>query len=242
MDKYANLLRNVEHFRKLTVTDLRFIINAGQLKRFQSGSVIFQGGESSAGMFVLFSGKVHLCNLSPSGQVQIISIIEPVIMFNELTAIDGGPNPFTAIAEKTCVTWNIGYDAFQSLVRRYPDPRIGIAMMKVLAKRTRLLIERCEDLSFRSVLARTAKVLLEMSDNGMKTIDRGEYPIKDVAASIATVPETLSRSFSVLSDRGLISCSRKEIIILEPEELIVAAQLEPYPFTNCTLPVEPELN
>jgi CRP/FNR family transcriptional regulator len=239
MDKYANLLRNVEHFRKLTVTDLRFIINAGQLRRFRSGSVIFNETESSAGMFVLFSGKVHLCKLSPSGQVQIISIIEPVIMFNEITAIDGGPNPFTAIAEQSCITWNIGYEAFQSLVMRYPDPRIGIAMMKVLAKRTRLLIDRCEDLSFRSVLARTAKVLLEISVNGTKTIDRGEYPIKDVAASIATVPETLSRSFSVLSESGLINCTRKEITILQPNELSVTAQLEPYPFNNCTSPVEP---
>ena len=239
MDRYANLLRNVEHFRKLTVADLRFIINAGQLKRFQSGSVIFHETESSAGMFVLFSGKVHLCKLSPSGQVQIISIIEPVIMFNEITAIDSGPNPFTAIAEQTCVTWNIGYEAFQSLVMRYPDPRIGLAMMKVLAKRTRLLIDRCEDLSFRSVLARTAKVLLEMSDYGTKIIDRGEYPIKDVAASIATVPETLSRSFSVLSESGLINCTRKEITILQVEELSTAAQLEPYPFDNCTPSFEP---
>ncbi|MCK5634920.1 MAG: Crp/Fnr family transcriptional regulator, partial [Anaerolineales bacterium] len=161
------------------------------------------------------------------------------IMFNELTAIDGGPNPFTAIAERSCLTWNIGYDAFHSLVIRYPDPTIGLAMMQVLARRTRHLIDRCEDLSFRSVLARTAKILLEISDNGIKTIDRGKYPIKDVAASIATVPETLSRSFSVLTERGMINCTRKEITILEPIELSVAAQLEPYPFNNCTPPVEP---
>jgi CRP/FNR family transcriptional regulator len=238
MEKYAKLLRNVEHFRKLTVADLRFVINAGQLKRFRCGSVIFQETEPSAGMFVLFSGKVHLCKLSPSGQVQIISIIEPVIMFNELTAIDGGPNPLTAVAVGACLTWNIGYDDFHSLVMRYPDPAIGIAMMRVLARRTRHLIDRCEDLSFRSVLARTAKVLLEMSDNGRNVIDRSEYPIKDVAASIATVPETLSRSFSVLSERGLINCTRKNITILQPIELSVAAQLEPYSFNNCA----PELD
>ena len=164
MEKYAKLLRNVEHFRKLSIADLRFVINAGHLKRFQSGSVIFHETEPAAGMYVLFSGKVHLCKLSPTGQIQIISIIEPVIMFNELTAIDGGPNPFTAIAEDACLTWNIGYEAFQSLVTRYPDPAIGLALLRVLARRTRLLIDRCEDLSFRSVLARTAKVLLEMSD------------------------------------------------------------------------------
>ena len=81
-----------------------------------------------------------------------------------------------------------------------------------------------------------------MSDNGTNIIDRGEYPIKDVAANIATVPETLSRSFSVLSERGMINCTRREITILQPIELSVAAQLEPYPFNNCAPLVEPEIS
>ena len=90
------------------------------------------------------------------------------------------------------------------------------------------------------MLARTAKILLEISGNGANAIDRSEHPIKDVAASIATVPETLSRSFSVLSERGLINCTRKKIVILQPIELSVAAQLEPYPFNNCAPELEPQ--
>ena len=238
MERFAKLLGRVWHFRHMNINDLRTIVNSGQLKRFRADSFIFHESDVSAGMFVLFSGKVHLCKLSPTGQVQIISIIEPVIMFNEVTAIDGGPNPFTAIAVKDCLTWKISSEDFEALVRRFPDPEIGLGLLRVLATRTRLLIDRCEDLSFRSVLARTAKLLLNLSDNGTKPIDRREHPIKDLSASIATVPETISRSLSYLSNRDLITCNRRRITILQPSELSVTAQLESYPFPCVTSTVE----
>jgi CRP-like cAMP-binding protein len=211
MEKYANILGGVWHFRYLKPKDLLQIVRSGQIKHYPSEEIIFQESTPGAGMYVLFSGKVHLCKHSLDGQVQIISVIEPVIMFNEVTAIDGGPNPFTAIAVKDCLTWNINCEQFEDLVNRYPDPAIGLAMLRVLAGRTRLLIDRCEDLSFRPVLARTAKLILELSSTGSIPINRIEYPIKDLSATVATVPETLSRSLSLLSEQGLIICTRKNL-------------------------------
>ena len=219
MEKYINLLRRVSHFKSFKLSDLRRIINSGHFIRNQKGNIIFHEMDPSAGMFVLFSGKVQLCNYGGEGQVQIISVIEPVTMFNELTAIDGGPNPTTAIVVQDCLTWNIKYEAFERLVRHYPDPALGLAMMRVLAARTRELINRCEDLSFKPVLTRTAKLILELSDQGENTIDRNKYSLEELAARIATVPESVSRSISCLDKRGLISCDRKQIKILKTEEL-----------------------
>lgn len=227
MEKYAKLLGNVWHFRHLSVKDLLTIVNSGQLKRYRADAVIFQESNPSAGMYVLFKGKVHLYRLSTSGQVQILSMIEPVTMFNEVTAIDGGPNPYTAMAVKDCLTWNISAESFESLVRRYPDPVIGLAMLRVLAGRTRGLIDLCEDLSFRSVVARIAKLILDLSDGGEKPIDRHDYPIRVLSSSIATVPETISRTLRYLRDRGLIECTRRRITVIKPEGLCREAQLEP---------------
>lgn len=221
------MLGRVWHFRHLAKTDLRMIVTAGQLRRYREGTIIFQEHSSSAGMFVLFRGKVHLCKLSHTGQIQIISVIEPVIMFNEVTAIDGGPNPFTAIAAKDCLTWNISHEAFEDLVRRYPDPEIGLGMLRVLAGRTRLLIDRCEDLSFRPVVARTAKLLLELSNHGARVINRRDHPIKDMAAGIATVPEAISRSLKSLKEDQLIECTRTKITVLNPSSLAELAWMEP---------------
>jgi len=220
MEKYVKILSNVSHFNKLKPSDLLKIINSGHLKRYRKDQFIYQQGDPGSGMYVLFSGKVHICNYNCDGQIQIFSIIEPVIMFNELTAIDGEPNPATAIAVKDCLTWNIDYEAFEFLVKQYPDPAVGLAMMRVLAGRTRSLINLCGDLSFRSVLSRCVKLILELCNDGTKTIDRREFPLADLAARVATAPESISRSLSWLDKRGLISCDRHQITVKNAEALL----------------------
>jgi CRP-like cAMP-binding protein len=225
----SNLLKRVWHFRHLSASDLKTIISAGKIKRFKADKFIFQTGESSAGMFVLLAGRVHLSKTGPMGQEQIIATIDPVIMFNEITVIDCGPNPYTAITAKNCITWNIDCQSFQNLVRSYPDPEIGLGLLRVLASRTRLLIDRCDDLSSLPVLARTAKLLLELSSFGKKTIQRSEYPIRELAAHIASVPEVISRSLKQLKEEGCINYNREEIALLDVEKLKELAQIKPLP-------------
>ena len=220
MEKYVNLLKSVPHFKSFNPSDLLRVIKSGQLKQYRKDRYIYREGDPSAGMFVLFTGKVHLCNYSCDGQIQIFSMIEPVIMFNEITAIDGGPNPATAIAVKDCLTWNIGFEAFERLVKQYPDPTIGLALLRVMASRTRDLIDLCGDLSFRSVLSRSAKLIFDLSDNGTIPINRSEYPLSDLSARVATAPESISRSLSWLGKRGIIATDRHWITVNKVDELL----------------------
>jgi signal-transduction protein with cAMP-binding, CBS, and nucleotidyltransferase domain len=85
MDESPNLLesiKTVRHFRKLNLGELTAIISAGQVRRFRIGETIFTEADPCAGMFVLIRGMVHLCKTGPQGQVNIMAVIEPVIMFN----------------------------------------------------------------------------------------------------------------------------------------------------------------
>jgi CRP-like cAMP-binding protein len=111
-------------------------------------------------------------------------------------------------------------------VRTYPDPIIGLGLLKILASRTRLLINRCDDLASLPVIARTAKLLLDLSSVGKNHIERQEYPIRDLAAHIASVPEVLSRSLKQLKEEGCINYNRHEIIVLDVDHLMELAQIE----------------
>lgn len=226
MEKYIKLFRSVPHFKNLKPSDLLRIINSGHFERYRKDEFIYYKTESGSGMFVLFSGKIHLCNYSCEGQFQIFSTITPVTMFNEVTAIDGGPNPATALVVKDCLTWNIGYKAFENLVIQYPDPVVGLAMMRVLAGRTRELITLCGDLSFRTVISRCAKLILELSDNGKNIIDRNEFPLVDLSAIVATAPESVSRSLSWLDKQGLIKTNRSQISVENAEKLLEIVIME----------------
>lgn len=224
MDDLAARMGRVSHFRQLSPLALASIVSAGRVRRFSAGSAIFHECQECAGMFVLIAGRVHLLKPGPAGQEQILAVIEPVIMFNEIAVLDGGPNPFTALAVRESLLWSICHEAFQRLLVKYPV--IGTSLLRVLAARSRALILRCEDLSYRSVQARLAKLLLDLSRNGEHPISRGEHSIREMAALIGTVPELVSRSLHSLQDAGLITYSRTEIILISPDALARFAQID----------------
>ncbi len=223
LHQMAERLQRVPHFQHFSMTDLTAIISMGQMRHFRTGELIFQEGEPCSGMHVLLRGQVHLRKMGPLGQTNILSIIKPVIMFNEVAVLDGGVNPLSAQAVDDCLIWQISYDSFQILLERYPS--MGLGLLKVLAQRNRQMLEHYEDISFRSVQARMAKLLLDLSENGTKNIARSQHPINEMAARIASVREAISRSLHSFKSRGFIQYDRTEIRILDPQSLAKLGQM-----------------
>ena len=217
-------MRHLEHFKGLSPSELMEIVRAGQIRHCSAGTTIYRENDSCSGLYVLFRGQVHLYKLGPEGQENIISIIKPVIMFNEVAVLDGGPNPLTAVTFKDSMIWRITSETFNYGMQRYP--KIAMGLLPVLASRTRWLISQYEDLSFLSVRDRTAKLLLELSDNGRQPINRRDYTIYEMAARVATVPEAISRSLSFYRDLGVIESSRTTIIFTKPDELAQVKQVD----------------
>jgi CRP-like cAMP-binding protein len=152
-------------------------------------------------------------------------MIKPVIMFNEVTVIDQGPNPVTAIANIDSATWKVSPENYHELMRRYPE--VGIGLLKILAERNRLFLARYEDLMSRPVLARTAKLLYSLSECGQQPINRYDHPNQRIAALAGTVPEAISRSIKILKDNNVVECTRSQIKILSTEALTDFALVEP---------------
>jgi len=223
----AERLGNVSHFMKLPLADRLAIILAGQMRLFSAGTIIFSEEEPCAGMFVLLKGHVHICKLGPQGQQNIIADIDPVIMFNEVALLDGGPNPYTAIAAQNCFAWHIRYEAYQKLLQRYAQDRymeVALGLLGIMANRYRQLLNNYADLSFLTVPTRVAKLIYELSDQGNQPINRREISINEMAARIASVPEAISRSLNFLRCQGIISTTRAKITVLKSDELFRIAQ------------------
>jgi CRP-like cAMP-binding protein len=218
-------LSQVDHFRGVPEADYEEIASSGKFSSYPVGSYIFYEGEPCSGLFVLLQGQVSLCKWGPRGQKSILDVLGPVVMFNEVAACDGGPNPVTAMAIQECATWQINPACFQSLVQRIPQ--IGMGLLRVMAARNRLLISHYEDLSFRPVLSRFAKLLLELSQMGQASIDRAEHSNHELAARTGTVPEAISRSIQFLRQNGWIASNRASLTILRPERMIELAEIEP---------------
>ena len=218
-------LANVHIFKHLPVQAIKEIVFSGKISSFHpAGSLIFREGEPCSGLFVIFKGHVHLYKLGIQGQESIISSIRPVIMFNEVPVLDGGPNPVSAVAVKDCVTWCISHDHFRNLMKSYSE--LGTGLLMVLAKRNRRLMDQYEDLLSRPVMARVAKEILFISECGSKEINRYRYDNQKLAALAATVPEAICRSIKALKDEAIIDVSRGKIIVLSKDQLCKKALLE----------------
>ena len=225
IESLISRLGSVSHFKGLPESALKEIVFAGQTINYPADSIIFHEGAPCSGLFVLFTGKVHLCKQGVRGQETIIAVIKPVIMFNEVTVIDGDTNPVTARAVENCATWQINCDRFQMLMSRYP--RVGTGLLQVMAMRNRLMLSHVEDLISRPILARVAKSLLDLSQGGQKPISRRVHSNMEIAARVATVHEAVSRSIKSLHEKGAIEYTREEITVSSAERLAELAQIEP---------------
>lgn len=210
-------MKLIHQFQGLSTADIQAILSAGKMKRYKAGSTIFLEGAPSFGLCVLLKGEVHLYKIGPEGKENIIAEIKPVIMFNEIAAIDGKPNPVTANAFQNSLIWYTDQENFQLGLERFPQ--LGIGLLPILARRNRKLITKYADLSFRSVRERVAKLLLELSEYGHDPINRDEHSTQQMAAQIVTVPVVISRALGELRDEGMIECTRNLIIVAHPDRL-----------------------
>jgi len=229
LESLISRLGTVSHFKDLPESALKEIVFAGQTINYPADSIIFHEGAPCSGLFVLFKGVVHLCKLGVRGQETIIAVIKPVIMFNEVTVIDGDTNPVTARAVEVCATWQISFDRYQMLMSRYPQ--VGTGLLRVMALRNRLMLSHVEDLISRPILARVAKSLLDLSDGGQKPIRRRVHTNMEIAARVATVHEAVSRSIKSLQEMDAIIFNREEIVVRDTQRLAELAQIEPLELT-----------
>ncbi len=224
MQLLAERLQKVKQFNDIPLDGVKHIVASGNLREYQKGEIIFHENDACAGMFVLIQGQVNLSKLSSEGKEGILNTLDPVIMFNEVAALDGGPNPVTASAHTDIRIWQVSYERFQQLLHEYPH--IGISLLGVLARRNRLLLTHYGDLSFRSVQARLAKHLVFLSESGERVIDRRENPIHLIAARIITTPEAVSRTLMNLKSAKVIGVSRSEIEVLDEKGLQELAKID----------------
>ena len=214
IDQLAYRLQRIENFNKIPLEEVKNIIQSGKINHFEKDQVIFREEEASAGMFVLLNGQVQLCKISFQGQLSILSIINPVIMFNEVSALDNGNNPTTAIATQESMLWQIETGKLQEIIVNYP--RIGLGLLRVLAVRNRKLVTQFQDLSFLPLLSRSAKLLLDISNQGTTRINRKENPNYILAAQLSTVPEAFSRCLKTFRLQKMIVADTHKIEVIDP--------------------------
>lgn len=212
-------LKAIPYFQDLEADVLDRIRTSVFEVRLQKGQILFTEGEPAQAMYGLRSGQVKIYKVSPDGREQVLRIMGPGECFNEVPVFDEGSNPANAQALEPAVLWGIRRADMRRLVEEHPAVAIGF--LKVFARKLRFFTQKVEDLSFRSVTSRVAKLLLEMAeDDGRGNLRlKQQFTQQELANVVGTAREMIGRAFKVLEKEGAIKLDRHRIVILSKTAL-----------------------
>ncbi len=217
----AARLAALPYFSALSPADVTTLASRAVLRRFTAGEMLFVQDEPSAGLWIVEAGRVKIFRLSPGGREYVLRLPGPGDSFNDIPALDGGPNAASAVALTDTVAWVLPSAVLRTELERRPE--LALTALNILTARIRDLVQQAEDLALYSVPARLARFLLRQLDE--RTADDPVITRATIAAHLATTPETVSRALRMLEEIGAIRFDRQHILILR-EDLLRSIALE----------------
>jgi len=215
------LLKSIPYFAGLSPTELEAIKRYVFEKSADRNELILLEEEPAEAVYFVVSGAVKAFKTSAEGKEQILCILRPGESFNDVPLFDGGPNPASAIAMSPVTLYGISKTDMETLLREHPS--IAINIIKVLAERVRHFVSLVEDLSFRHVTGRVARLLLEYAKDhtglGQEVSPKPRLTQQDMAAMVGTAREVVGRSLKALEEEGAIRMDRHRIVIVNKEIL-----------------------
>lgn len=207
-------LSAIPYFAGLTAKELESIAPFVFDKAFSRNQLIILENEPCRSVYFVAAGSVKVSKTSPSGRELVLRIIRKGESFNEVPVFDGGPNPATVTALEPTVVYEVPKEKLELIIRHYPQ--VALNVLATFAQRLRQMVTLAEDLSFRHVMGRVAKLLLEQSVVGEGS---ARLTQQEMAALTGTAREVVSRSLKALESMGAIKVEGRQIQIVNADLL-----------------------
>jgi CRP-like cAMP-binding protein len=208
-------LKGIPYFSGLGLVELESIRKLIFEKTVDRAETVVLEGETAANLYFVASGAVKVFKTSAEGKEQILSIVRPGESFNDVPIFDGGPNPASVRTMGPVLLHGVKKNDMEAILRNHPQ--IALNVIKVLAGRVRQLVALVEDLSFRHVISRVARILFEHVGGEMGRGPR--LTQQEMAAMAGTAREVVGRSLKALEEEGAIKLDRHRIVITDKKAL-----------------------
>ena len=199
-------------FDDLATDDLAALGAAMFQRQYPAGQIVLLEGAASSVLYVVQAGRLKLFKTSPRGREQVLRLLRPGDMFNEVAVFDEGPNPASAQAIEDCTLYLLRRRDLMRFVSERPG--IALAITHTFAKRLREALALVEDLAFRDVTSRIAKILLEDQDGGAPRLTQ-----ELLAAMAGSRREVVGRALKALSQDNAIKLERGRIHVKDRQAL-----------------------
>lgn len=195
-------VHQVPIFNHLSEEHLQLIAEKVVKKSLNKHDFLYQPGDKSNAIYILNRGAIKIFQISESGKEQLTRILKPGDFIGE-TGVFSLDSLFKDYAQAmiqtlVCVIYQ---SDLQKIMQEYPE--VSIRIIQELAQRLNQSEKQIINLSAQNVGTRLAMFLADLvqEENRVTPLPMSK---KEIASYIGTTPETLSRKFKVLEEKGLI--------------------------------------
>lgn len=214
MFNVKSFLSHIFLFEALTQKELDELALFCTQVKLQKGGTLFNEGQFVDSFYILAFGKIKIFRLSPMGDENIIHVQTDGDLIAEAAIFDDERYPANAQANEESLLVKISADHFKTYLKN--NPNLCFKIMSAYAKRLRFFTKKIQELTLNDIKGRLASFLLSQSYKNTVTL---EMTKKDLASSLGTIPETLSRTLQYLKKNGLIEENKDQITIINPQGL-----------------------
>lgn len=222
-------LQGIPYFAGIDREGLRHILHVAHRHSYQAGATIFVEGGECAGFHVVAEGLVRIYRVNSEGRLHTLSLLRPLSTFNEVAAVDGGPNPYNAVAVTAAEVMTISHDHLMALMSG--EPALLSNYVQSLARVNRDYIERLEDMTFRTIPSRLAKLFLHERNTYAGQISEAPTGLtqEDIASILGTTREVVGRALRGLLNAGLLVRKGRHVYIADRAGLECLAETNTMP-------------
>ena len=217
-------LHHIPFFSDVPEADMTRFAARARWKTCVAGEVVVDKGDETNEVYFILSGAVRIMTRTAFGHEAILDDLGPGGFFGELAAIDDHPrsaNVTTLLRTRLCL---LPGEAFMDIV--LSSPVLGRRLLRLLSMRVRVKDERLIEFNVLSVRQRLIAELLRLSRDrgGGELILSPPPPQRVLAARIGTRRESVSRELVDLSRAGLVTVTRRGIVLHRAGELLAEVQ------------------
>ncbi|PZA07401.1 MULTISPECIES: Crp/Fnr family transcriptional regulator [unclassified Meiothermus] len=213
----TTLLAQTPLFRGVPPQALEIAQEAFIARFYPAGATVFKAGDLGSALYVVQQGRVRIFRTYLDDRERVFAFLGPGEVFGEMSLLDDEPRSASAEVVTDSVLLVLYREAYQSLIRRYPQVAHNIA--GILAKRLREADLELEVLSFEEARGRVAYALLKLYRQGFGENGRMKLTHLELAQLSGTSRETVTRVLHALKNEGLLRVTGGYVEIVDTTTL-----------------------
>jgi len=207
----------VDLFRELPPNHLRLLEERSKVRCYKAGHIFFRPGDTGQLLFVLEEGHVQTFRTTGRRRL-IIAELKPPAIFGEMGCVGQCMYHCSAQATELSRIRTISRTDLEALLELYPQ--MTRRLLDLVSERFVHVLLDLEATSFRHLIPRLAKVLLESAEDEYVR----DMTHKEIAEHLHVYRESATTALGELRKAGIIGIERKRIRIIDRVRLERAAR------------------